>query len=246
MSAPPKDVHWYIGDTVTEMVGSDPCTFRCVDEDYVDFEQNHTHAALFLCDTVLPADFGGEYREEDDGTGHLRKIWHPGQIAEFGSTNNYKTSKTNTFLDSFEPKIAVVAEIGVSTSFTGQTEAGKFSQLRGESLTSYDIGSQIMQAKLFCLSLEEAVRYRQYLWKVRGSSTDNPETVTGGTCSGYWLRTPFGNASAFDGTEAVYVVDLVRGNIHPENIHPSGSAGDPFIDTQTTIGVRPAFLVPND
>ena len=101
-------------------------------------------------------------------------------------------------------------------------------------------------SKLFCLSVEEAVRYRQYLWKFNGSSTDNPETMRKGTCSGYWLRTPSGNASTYDETDAVYIVDLDRGNIHPAGIHPTGTTGDPYIDTQTTIGVRPVFLVDND
>ena len=245
-AAPVRDTHWYIGDTVLEMVGGKTYAFRCIDEDYVDFEENHTHAALFLCDTALAAGLSGEYREEDDGTGHWRKVWYPGPIAEFGSTNNYKHSKIKAFLDSSEPKIAEAAEIGVFTSFTGQTEAGKFSQLSGGNLLSCSIGYQRMNAKLFCLSLEEAIRYRQYLWRFGGSSTDNPETVTGGTCTGYWLRTPFGNAAAYEETNASYVVDLVKGNIHPANIHPAGTTGDPFIDTQTTIGIRPAFLIRNN
>lgn len=246
VDTPVRDTRWYLGDTVSEVVGGKTCLFRCVDEDYVDFEQNHTHCALFLCDTVLPASLGGEYREEDDGTGHLVKVWYPGPIAEFGTTGNYKKSKVKAFLDDSGSKVAKAAEIGVSTSFVGMTEAGKFSQLNDESLSAYDIGYQLMEAKLFCLSVEEAVRYRQYLWKFNGSSTDNPETMRKGTCSGYWLRTPSGNASTYDETDAVYIVDLDRGNIHPAGIHPTGTTGDPYIDTQTTIGVRPVFLVDND
>ena len=42
---------------------------------------------------------------------------------------------------------------------------------------------------MFCLSLEEAIRYGKYLWKLDGSETDN-FNLAGSHAMGYWLRTP--------------------------------------------------------
>ena len=43
--------------------------------------------------------------------------------------------------------------------------------------------------KLFCLSLEEAIRYQDSLWKLHGADHNN--YVNAGTYTmGYWLRTP--------------------------------------------------------
>lgn len=244
--APIRDVRWHLGDIVSETIDGKEYTFRCIDEDYSDGEENHSGTALFLCDTVIPAGYGGEYREEEDALGHRIQVWYPGPIANFGTTNGYKTSKIRAFLDGSASKVATEVTIGISTAYNGATEEGKFSQLRDDGITSYSIGYQQMGAKLFVLSLEEALKYRNYLWKFGGSKTDNPETVTNGTCTMYWLRTPNGTTSDYDESDMCYVVDLSSGNIHPMYIAPKSSTGDPYIDTQTTVGVRPAFLIKNN
>lgn len=242
---PIREVRWHLGDTLSETIDGKSYTFRCIDEDYSDGDENHAGAALFLCDSVIPAGYKGEYREEEDADGHRIYVWYPGPIATFGSTNAYKTSNIRAFLDSAAPKVATEVTIGIPTAYTHATEKGKFSQLRDDGITSYSIGYQKMSAKLFVLSLEEALKYKNFLWKFGGSATDNPETVTSGTCTMYWLRTPNGTANDYDESGLAYVVDLSEGNIHPMYIAPKSSTGDPYIDSQTTVGIRPAFLISN-
>ena len=242
---PMKDFHWYVGDTLIEKVGDAAYTFRCIDEDYSDYEGNHTGTALFLCDTVISAGLDGAYREEDDGTGHKNYVWRPGPIATFGSTNSYRNSNIRAFLDANEPVNAVSTQLGVSSACTGATEEGKFSRLTDKGLTTTEIGFQYLTGKYFILSVPEAFKYRQYLFRFSGSSTDNPQTVQNGTCSGYWLRTPFGGKNDYDETGQAYMVDLEKGNIHPADVRPRTETGDPYIDSQLTVGIRPAFLITN-
>lgn len=245
-STPPAANHWYLGDVMTEMVGDKLYSFRCIDEDYCDISGNHTGSALFLCDTVIDPTTGGRYVSEPDGSGGQHYVWYPGPIAYFGQNNNYKKSKIKDFLDASSVQSAKSSAIGVPTAYAGATETGRYSAMTDAGLRSYSIGYQQMSCNLFILSVEEALRYKEYLWKFNGSSADNPDTITGGTLNGYWLRTPHGATDDYDETDMVYVVDLVLGNIHPAYIKPQSSTGDPYLDTQTTVGIRPAFTIPND
>ena len=107
-------------------------------------------------------------------------------------------------------------------------------QLDGSLLAAHDIGFQLMQDRLFCLSVEEALRYRKELWRF-GSQQNNPAVQISPYSQGYYLRTPYyaeDHEGRFYYSDHVYAVDLVNGNIHPV---PAGSQ---------TYGLRPAFAVP--
>ena len=56
----------------------------------------------------------------------------------------------------------------------------------------HSIGYQRLTARLFSLSVEEALKYKDYLWKFGDTDADNPEDVTDNFCNGYWLRSPMG------------------------------------------------------
>ena len=85
-------------------------------------------------------------------------------------------------------------------------------------------------------------KYKDYLWKLGDTDSDNPEAVTDNFCNGYWLRSPMGNADANSGY--AYIVDLVNGMIRPEAVKPDGGSTDEELRVTTSIGVRPAFAVP--
>ena len=78
--------------------------------------------------------------------------------------------------------------------------------------------------QIFCLSLEEALRYPDILWRLGGAEENN--FINAGTfTAGYWLRTP----AAGDGTKGYAVT--YDGRVAPEDI------------TNKKIGIRPAFVV---
>ncbi len=76
---------------------------------------------------------------------------------------------------------------------------------------------------MFCLSLKEAIRYGNYLWKLNGSERDN-FNLAGSHAMGYWLRTP----AARDG-KMCYAVTY-DGRVAPERVDSD------------RIGNRPAFV----
>ena len=132
----------------------------------------------------------------------------------------------------------------MSYAYLGSTEEGMFGQLDEADLTAEYIGNQRMLDKLFVLSLDEALLYREKLWCFEGENEENPESQIGEFCKGYWLRTPAGNR---DSGEMVYIVDLVNGNLRPECIVPAvenlETAEDEELLVTTAIGVRPAFVL---
>jgi len=196
---------------------------------------------------VIPAGYKGEYRYENDGTGHFDYVWYPGPIAYFGESNDYKYSNIRAFLDDETTEKVFSAadiQIGIESAYTGATADGKFENTTSGTLKAYPIGYQKMNARLFILSIDEALKYTDYLWKFNGSDTDNPETVTDTTCHSYWLRNPNGTSSDYSETQMAYAVDLDTGNIHPVFVKPDGTTGDSYIDTQTNVGVRPVFTLP--
>ncbi len=128
------------------------------------------------------------------------------------------------------------ANIGVRQSYTGQTENGSFDKLLEKDIHSHFIGDQLMTDRLFILSVEEALKYKQYLWRfgeaMDTGDAENPDSQINAFCKGYWLRSSMGNG---DGStdEAVYVVDMVDGTVRPQAIEAESSS----------IGVRPAFAL---
>lgn len=231
--------YWQLGNVVVRELAGQSYTFRCIDQNYLNAGEAGQTAALFLCDSVIPADMGAEYVYEEQENGHYDYVYNPGPIADFGDTGSYKHSRIRQWLDSVADENWGLAQVdlGVGSSYTGQTEEGAFEQLEEGALHPQTLGYQSLTGKLFVLSVEEAVRYRQYLWRfgVLPNEDENPETQTGAFSKGYWLRTPYGKDS--QGIPSVYVVDLVHGVIRPQQV----SAGD----SQTmSIGVRPAFALP--
>lgn len=215
---------WKEGEVQARQIGSKTYLFRCVDEDYSDNQSNHRKAALFLCDTVIRSDV-------DSDSGQLKKL-------SFGTDNNYKRSNIRTWLNTNAADSHFNLEsiyIGVSSAYTGSTKARTFEQMNEEQLTGHDIGFQLIKDRLFCLSAEEALKYKHCLWRFYGSEENNPDTQISPYSAGYYLRTPFyweDTIGAFGYSDDVYVVDLEQGNIHTAK---TGS---------TAIGIRPAFALP--
>lgn len=252
--------YWSLGDTVIREIGGQRYCFRCIDQNYKTRSTSGQTAALFLCDAVIPADWGSsyEYGKQDDGS--YGYTFRPGPIVHFGDSNDYKYSKIRQWLKSQEEGVggALWVHIGVEQSYTGQTETGGYSQLQEKNLHSYHIGSQQMTDRLFILSVEEALRYKEYLWNFGGmpesGRKENPESQTGAFSKGYWLRSPEGEGDASLGSK-VYIVDLTDGTIRPEKSRPNEETDDSeeehLLSRQkeewmitSSIGVRPALALP--
>ncbi|MDY5482882.1 MAG: DUF6273 domain-containing protein [Clostridium sp.] len=223
-SKEPETIYWKEGEAQIRFLGKKAYRFFCVDEDYRDGQELHRKGALFLCDSVIPAN------TDSDSTNEV--------LFSFGDNNNYKTSGVRRWLQEKSENSMVQTEpisIGVEYAYTGSTTAGSFEQLSESSLRARAIGYQKMTDRMFLLSLEEALNYREVLWRFGGETGNNPQTQLGPYSQGYYLRTPC-DASAEDGSfcygSRIYGVDLEQGNIHP-------------VETDSeTYGLRPAFVLP--
>jgi len=238
--------YWQLGDTTVRTLGGKSYTFRCIDQNYQSRRDARETAALFLCDCVIPADTGCGYRYEKQEDGSYSYVFHPGPIVEFGDTGEYKYSMIRQWLKSEEGSLRdeVWVNTGVDESYMGQTENGTFSQFRDDVFRAYPMGDQQMTDRWFILSLDEALKYRKYLWRfgiMPGEADENPESQTGPFSKGYWLRTPMGDGSSEDSNH-VYVVDLVNGTIRPQ----AGKSGrnEEMGTYVSSIGIRPAFALP--
>ncbi|MDO5407201.1 MAG: DUF6273 domain-containing protein [Eubacteriales bacterium] len=238
-------IHWNIGDVQARELDGEIYLFRCIDQNYGDGMETHRESALFLCDSVIPADFGSDYSLEPDENGRFDYHFTAGPIVNFGEKSDYKYSGIRAWLTDSEENFADTepVNIGVSRAYTGSTEAGMYSQFQEAKLTGSYIGSQRLSGKLFILSVDEAVRYKEYLWKFDGAEEDNPESQVRMFCKGYWLRTPEGNTQNHD-TGRMYMVDLVNGNLHPCEISPEGGTAEEELNVTGTTGVRPVFTMP--
>lgn len=244
--------HWNIGDVLEKEIDGERYRFRCIDQNYSDGTENHRQAALFLCDTVIPADFGADYSYVLTENGEFEYQFRPGPIGYFGVGNDYKYSGIHGWLHGSEADFYDAEDINIGTSYacTGSTEAGRYSQLKESELEPFYIGSQKLTARLFVLSVDEALKYKNWLWRFGDTDDENPQTQVGEFSKAYWLRTPAGNARDYD-TGFVYVVDLVNGNIRPEAVRPEGAVGshgdgdiaDRQLEVTGTTGVRPAFVI---
>ena len=219
----PEKVIWKEGDVQLREVGGEILSFTCIDDDYHDWQNEHRKAALFLCDRVIRADV-------DTESGKKMKIF------SFGKDNNYKTSQVRAWLQKNSQNSSFCLEpihTGIQTAYMGSTAAGAFSQTSGRELARHDIGFQLMNDQLFCLSLEEALAYREYLWRF-DSGDDNPQSQISAYSQGYYLRTPFylqDENGKFIYNQQIYGVDLVNGCLRPVRT-----------DSET-YGVRPAFAL---
>lgn len=243
--------HWSLGDVAVREIHGKPYRFRCIDPNYVDRSGYRRPGALFLCDSVIPADFGSRYELDTETIPH-EYVFYPGPVVNFGETGEYKTSKIRQWLKAAEGAGFADAEpihIGVDRFCTGKTEEGEYEQLLPEAVQTSYVGSQKMTDRLFILSVDEALRYRNWLWRFHGSKKRNPETQISGFCKGYWLRTALGNGRKKQGEpepEYAYIVDLERGNIRPERVRPEADPEetDEELLVTGTAGVRPVFVLP--
>ncbi len=218
MGEVPKPVHSNIGDIQIRTIGDRIYLFRCIDDDYADAMDNTRRMALFLCDSVIRSDIDGTSKK-------LR----------FGSNNNYKYSHTREWLhNNAADNLSVPAVyIGITRSYIGATGKGAFDQLNDNSLMGFNRMFQSMEDTVFILSVEEALKYREYLWKFDGSHTNNPESQISAYSKGYYLRTPQDSGiDDFRYGTGIYAVDLVNGNIQPVDV------------TDTSTGIRPVMVIP--
>lgn len=240
-------IHWELGDLQQAEIDGQNMLFRCIDQNYSDHMENHGQTALFLCETVIPADYGSRYelREQEDGSHEYE--FCPGPLVNFGQSSDYKHSNIQTWLEQAGDKIylAKQVQIGTDMAFTGETPKGEYSSFDAVNLSSHPIGAQSLYGKLFLLSVEEAVKYKEFLWTFEGSQEENPETQLSSFSKGYWLRTPMGTGDGAD-MGYVYEVDLEQGQIRPERIRPTEGTGDAELDATSPFGVRPAFAMPQD
>lgn len=215
---------WFGGDIQIRTIGDENYLFRCIDEDYGDSNSNYQKTALFLCDTVIRSDI--------DSTNTQRSV------LEFGKDNNYKSSKIRQWLKerTYENRFDLMdVYTGVNSAFLGKTGDMKFGQTDGGGLQQKEIPFQLMEDGMFLLSVEEALKYREDIWRFCGSDRENPESQVSPYSRGYWLRTPVFDADAdekFQYGEQVYVVDLERGCLRTAGIDDG------------SIGIRPVFCVP--
>ena len=213
---------WAVGDVQTRRLGKDTYQFRCVDDDYSSVGTDHQKYALFLCETVIRSDM--------DSTDSQKKI------ITFGKNNNYKDSEIRKWLwdrCTGEAGLQMGAgalmpvNVGVCTAFLGQTSPGTEGEAAETELVKYTLLPQMMSDRMFLLSVEEALKYREELWDT--VSEESPYS------RGYWLRTPVyqegENGGFIYGTEA-YAVDLRDGTIGPAEV------------SDGSFGLRPAYCLP--
>lgn len=218
----PEQAYFEIGDLQARTIGERVYLFRCIDEDYEDSLNNKQKVALFLCEEVIRSDI------ESTSEKHKTLV--------FGSNNNYKSSAVRTWLKKNTENSLFATHTsytGIALAYTGATGKGTYEQLDKTNLVAKNKPFQLLEDNIFLLSVEEAVKYSDYLWKFNDSEENNPETQYSAYSKGYWLRTPQYQETSgqFTYGKGVYMVDLVDGNIHA-------------IDVQNkTIGIRPAITV---
>lgn len=190
---------WYEGDTQERVINGTSYTFRCIDPDYCDAGSNRT-GALFLCDSII----GGNQSVFDE------------------THNNWGASDLRLWLNQGLEDTEGIAD---AVTTIGYTYAGKSSDylVSERKFTKRRQNYAVAQDKIFCLSLEEALRYGNRLWKLEGAENDN-FTMAGSHTMGYWLRTP----AAREGN-LCYAVTY-DGRVAPEDVG------------NNRIGIRPAFV----
>lgn len=230
---------WKLGDIQMRELDGQTYFFECIDQNYADEAGNYNQAALFLCNDIIPADYGSEYRYEQLADGMYDYVFYPGELVGFGSGNDYKYSEVRSFLNRLSGDVSGIesTNIGINYAYRGATEEGAYEQLSDADLTSDYIGHQKMADKFFVLSVDEALKYKAYLWNTIES---------GPRAKGYWLRNPMGDGNHHT-TDYVYIVDVVNGNIRPQHIQPyletEESKTDDELRLTGTTGVRPAYTM---
>ena len=215
----PEAVHYNIGDVQVRAIGDKFYLFRCIDDDYEDALGNSQKLALFLCDSVI--------RSDNQGTS--KKM-------NFGDNNNYKYSKVREWLlKNAKDDFLHDTYIGITNSYIGSTRTGAYEQFSESSLLGQSRLFQQLEDRVFILSVDEAIKYKDYLWKFNGSEENNPESQVSAYSKGYYLRTPQDSGiTDFRYGEGIYTVSLVDGNIRPVEV------------SETSIGIRPVMAIPQE
>lgn len=191
---------WYTGDTMERSIAGKSYTFRCIDPDYCDAGSNR-NGALFLCDTII----GGSESLFD------------------GRANAWEASDLRAWINQELEDREKLAETVTTCPFTYAGKSNNY-QISARRFTKRSRPGIKVTDQIFCLSLEEALRYPDILWRLGGAEENN--FINAGTfTAGYWLRTP----AAGDGTKGYAVT--YDGRVAPEDI------------TNKKIGIRPAFVV---
>jgi hypothetical protein len=212
-----ETVHYSIGDVQARTIGGRIYLFRCIDEDYEDAMGNTQTRALFLCESLIRSDVDG-----------------PAKKLSFGFNNNYKNSNIRQWLlEHVSDDFIEETYIGITRSYIGATQRGRYEQLEDNSLLGRKEVFQFLQDKVFILSVEEALKYRDALWKFDGSEINNPESQVSAYSKGYYLRTPQDNGGWDDFLygEGIYAVSLEDGNIQPVSVK------------ETAFGIRPVMAI---
>lgn len=217
----PEERYYHIGDVLMKRIGEKEYPFRCIDEDYEGERENYRGGALFLCDTVIRSDI------ESDGLAH--------RLLRFGGDNNYKNSEVRAWLEKGTESLlsdVLFTYIGTSQAYQGATKEGEYEQFSFGELVPLEKPFQLLEDRVFVFSVEEAIKYRDWLWKFNGSAENNPETQYSAHSRAYYLRTPqYSGNGGFEYGDAIYAVDLRSGSIRPVGV------------TETDIGIRPAMVI---
>lgn len=234
----PTGTHWNLGDIQVQELDGEIYFFKCIDQNYSDRAENHNQMALFLSTTIVPANYGSQYKYEKLPDGTYDYVFYPGPVTSFGSNNDYKYSEVRKWLHGLESDTYNLGNtsIGISYAYMGATAEGAGDQLQESDLTASYIGDQKMTDQLFILSVDEALKYKEYLWEVES---------TGAFSKGYWLRSPMGTSSQYN-TGYVYIVDLINENIRAQSVLAAGSGSDEEINVTGTTGVRLAYTMPQN
>ncbi|WP_312427799.1 DUF6273 domain-containing protein [Lacrimispora sp.] len=221
----PKTMHYSIGDVQARTIGNKVYLFRCIDEDYEDAMGNSQRTALFLCDSVIRSDILEKTGLADDRLSNK---------LSFGSNNNYKYSEIREWLlNHAEADFIHETYIGITRSYIGATWKRSYEQFNDNSLMAMKELFQLLQDKVFIFSVDEALKYRDVLWRFNGSETNNPGTQVSAYSKGYYLRTPQdGGLNDFLYGDGIYAISLVDGNIQPVSVK------------ETSFGIRPAMAIP--
>lgn len=189
---------WYPGDIQEREIDGKSYTFSCIDPDYRDAGGNRV-GALFLCDSII------------------------GNESSFDETlNAWEVSDLRRWLSQALSDSEGMAETVTTCPFT---YAGKSRDylLSEKKFTKRARSGKETKDNLFSLSLEDAIRYQDVLWKLNGAKENN-FTVAGTYQMGYWLRTPAGG----DGTKCYAVT--YDGRVAPEVVN------------NEKMGIRPAYV----
>lgn len=209
----PEPVHYNIGDVQARRIKGKIYLFRCIDEDY-------GKKALFLCDSTIRSDI-------DSSAAMVKKL-------TFGSNNNYKYSYIRTWLNDNADDLfgAEATLIGTNVAYQGATGDGSYEQFNENELIALEKPFQLLEDEIFILSVEEAIQYREYLWRFGGSEENNQETQYSAYSRGYYLRTPqYKGENGFEYGPGIYVVDF-SGSIHPVSVSSTDN-----------IGIRPVIAI---